>query len=514
VLDGANYTVASFGSVDPDYDSYRMTGNLDATHEFRTKLPLTVKTGFAVDRLERYRSQQSYSYDFRPNGLSTPAALLAGNYDLFDDEFDRETKPVYAAPGRWISKKKAYELFQQHPDWFVLNEATRYQNYVTNQLRLVETVSSGYIRTDLRLLDNKLLIVTGVRYEETSDSGYGPLNDPSAQYQKDANGNLIRTAAGAPIFLSNDPLVRAQQRYVAKGTQVRRNYGDFYPSINASYTILPNLIARVAYARTIGRPNVNFITPGSTYSEPTVAQPTITVNNPSLKPWTADNFDVTLEAYNLKGAVASIGAFRKNIKDFFGSTRTAATPALLDQYGLSGDPLYLDYDIVTMANAGDAKISGVEFNYRQSLTFLPDWARGFQVFVNGSKMSLDGSSSAEFDGFNPSTYAAGVNFVRPRFFIKLSGTYQGETRRTLNAVSAANGIPADTYNYQDARKRLSLAIQYSFTKHFSLFGTMADLDGGFNPRSLRYAPGTPEYAKVSRYQQLGSTITVGVKGTF
>ncbi|HUR59051.1 MAG TPA: TonB-dependent receptor, partial [Opitutaceae bacterium] len=253
---------------------------------------------------------------------------------------------------------------------------------------------------------------------------------------------------------------------------------------------------------------------GSTYSEPTVAQPTITVNNPSLRPWTADNFDVTLEAYNLKGAVASIGAFRKDISDFFGSTRTEATPALLDQYGLSDDPLYLGYDLVTMSNVGDARITGVEFSYRQSLTFLPDWARGFQVFVNGSRMSLSGSAAAEFDGFNPSTYAAGINYVRPRFFIKLSGTYQGETRRTLNAVSAANGIPAETYNYQDARRRYSLAVQYSLTKHASLFGNVTDLGGGFNPTSLRYAPGTPEYAKISRYQELGSTITVGIKGTF
>jgi iron complex outermembrane recepter protein len=238
------------------------------------------------------------------------------------------------------------------------------------------------------------------------------------------------------------------------------------------------------------------------------------VNNPSLQPWTADNYDLTLEAYNLKGAVASIGVFRKDITNFFGSTRTPVTPELLEQYGLSDDPLYLDYDLVTMTNAGDARISGIEFNYRQSLTFLPDWAKGFQVFVNGSRMRLSGSASAEFDGFNPSTYAAGINFVRPRFFIKLSGTYQGETRRTLNAVSAGNGIPAGTYTYQDARRRISLAVQYSLNKHFALFGNVTDLGGGFNPTSLRYAPGTPEYAKISRYQELGSTITIGIKGTF
>ena len=43
---------------------------------------------------------------------------------------------------------------------------------------------------------------------------------------------------------------------------------------------------------------------------------------------------------------------------------------------------------------------------------------------------------------------------------------------------------------------------------------MTDLDGGFNPSTLRYGPGTPDYAKPQRYQELGSTIMLGVKGSF
>ena len=518
ILNGANYTVNTFGANDPDYDTYRGTGTLDATREFRAPLPWKLKAGFAVDRLERYRVQRAYSWAFRPNGLSTPAALLAGGYDLFDQEFNRETQPVFGARGNWISKYKAFQLYQQHPDWFVFDEANYYQNYATNLMRLVETVSAGYVRTDVRLLDNRLHLIAGVRYENTTDSGYGPRNDPSAQYQKDARGNLLDAnpaqAGLQPVFLTNDPLARAQLRFTPQGTQVRRSYADFYPSVNASYEITDSLLLRAAYARTIGRPNVNFITPGSTFSEPTVAQPTITVNNPSLRPWTADNFDLAIEAYNVKGATASVGVFRKNIRDFFGSVRTDVTPALLEQYGIADDPAYTGYELVTMANAGDAKITGVELNYRQSLTFLPAWAKGFQVFFNASRMRLSGSAAAEFDGFNPSNYSAGINFVRPRYFIKLSGTFQGETRRSLAGVSAANGIPANTYTYQDARRRFSLAVQYSLSKQLSLFGTINDLDGGFNPRSLRYAPGTPGYAKISRHQELGSTITVGVKGTF
>src|SRR5690606_7305312 len=147
-------------------------------------------------------------------------------------------------------------------------------------------VSAGYLRADFRLLKNRLNIVTGVRYEKTTDSGYGPLNDPSAQYRKDAAGNLIdgnpNQAGIQTVLITTDPLERARLRYTAQGTHTRRDYDDFYPSINTSFELTDGILLRAAYARTIGRPNVNFITPGSTLSEPTVAQPTITVNNPAL----------------------------------------------------------------------------------------------------------------------------------------------------------------------------------------------------------------------------------------
>jgi iron complex outermembrane receptor protein len=308
--------------------------------------------------------------------------------------------------------------------------------------------------------------------------------------------------------------VRARQRYVERGTHAERDYRGYYPSISTTYSISENLVLRGAYARTIGRPNISAVVPSATFSEPTVATPTITVTNPGLKPWTADSFDFTVESYHLKDGFGSFGVFQKNIKDFFGSVRTAATPALLELYGLPNDPAYLAYEIATTTNTGDAKITGVEYSYRQLLTFLPAWARGFQVFFNGTKMTLSGSTTADFTGFNPSSYAGGINFIRSRYFIKLTCTYQGETQRGAVGASVANGIPAGTFNYQDARTRWGISAQYSLSKRFAVYGAMTDLNGGFNPTTLSYAPGTPDFAKPQRYQELGSTITLGVKGQF
>jgi iron complex outermembrane recepter protein len=203
--------------------------------------------------------------------------------------------------------------------------------------------------------------------------------------------------------------------------------------------------------------------------------------------------------------------FQKNINNFFTVLNTDATPALLEQYGLESDPTYLTYNIATRANGGDARINGLEFSYRQSLTFLPHWARGLQVFVNATKLDLSGSNSADFTGYNPETFAGGINFVRARYFIKGTISYLGDTRR--GAVAANATTPPDTFNYQGKRTRIGVSAQYSLTKRYSLYASVTDL-GGFEQNLQRYAPNTPDYVKGQRWQELGFYTTIGVRGTF
>jgi iron complex outermembrane receptor protein len=71
----------------------------------------------------------------------------------------------------------------------------------------------------------------------------------------------------------------------------KRDYDGYYPSLNASFSVSDQIVVRAAYARTIGRPNIRLVVPSATFTEPTVAAPTITVTNPGLKPWTADSYD-------------------------------------------------------------------------------------------------------------------------------------------------------------------------------------------------------------------------------
>jgi TonB-dependent receptor len=511
-FNGNDYSLATTLENAPAAQDEKMEAKLDLARSFGSSLPFTLKTGVAVARQEVSSSDTSKTYTFR-SGASTDVRKV-GNYGLVNDAYSA-VAPAYMTGDKfqWISPVKIYDLFKTRPDYFLLNEAAAHSTRVNGAKRFRETISATYLRGDMKFLENRLWLVAGVRYERTANDGQGPLDDISAQYVKDAAGKVVRNAAGQPTLISTDALVRNQLRYKEFGSRGGGDYGDFYPSVNGTYTIIDGLVARAGYARTIGRPNVSLIIPGVAISEPTATNPTITVVDSGLKPWTADNYDLTLESYLLKGGFGSVGVFKKNIQGFFVSTASAATPDVLETYGIPTSGDYLNYTVQRNANGGDASITGLEFAYKQSLVFLPQWARGVQVFANYTKLSLGGSSQSDFTGFNPKTLSWGASFIRGRFAAKFTSSEQGETRRAPVAASAT--IPAGTYLWQGAKTRYTISFEYAFTRRIGVHVALNNFNGlGFTDIQRRYAPGTPEYARFQRFQEWGKNAVVGIKGEF
>jgi iron complex outermembrane receptor protein len=511
VYDGANYSITSGNTNQPDFNSQRYNLRADLARDFQGRIPVTLKVGGLVDTLQSDQRRYAKTWNFRPNGATDATARLAGNFDVFDEAFNADAPTVFGRKVRWISGKKLYELYQKNPAWFVADEAQVWQDYVNNSRALTERVSAAYLRADLRLLHNRLWLVGGVRFERTDDRGTGPLNDINAQYQRNPDGTFVRNAAGQKVTVTSDALALRKLRYQERAATAERDYSGYYPSLNASYNITDNLILRAAFAKTLGRPNLSFVIPNTSISDPDAVNPTISVINSGLRPWTATSYDLSLESYQIKDGFGSVGVFQKDIKDFFTSVSTAATPELLELYGLEGEPGLQNYTINTRGNGGDAKIQGIEFSYRQSLTFLPRWARGFQVYVNATKLNLSGSNTADFSGYNPKSVGGGVNFLRGRFALKGTISYLGNVN--TGAVTASATVPAGTFNYQAKRVRIGLNAQYSLSRHYSLYASVVDL-GGFVQDLRRYAPSTPYYAQPTRRQELGFYTNVGVRGSF
>lgn len=399
----------------------------------------------------------------------------------------------------------------------MLNEAAAHQTRVNASKKLEETISAAYVRADTRLLQGRLWMVAGVRYERTDDDGKGPSVNPAAQFVKLPNGTLAKDANGRFIPLTTNAFEVAKLAYTERGLRGKTKYDDFFPSFNSSFNIKDDLVLRFGYAKTIGRPNLPFIIPGATYSTitETTTRQTITVVNSRLKPWKSNNYDLSLESYMIKDGFGSVGVFQKDLSNFFTTTSLRGTPELLDQYGViatAGDAI--EYDIVTRSNGGDARVRGMEFTYRQGLTFLPHWARGAQVFINYTRSNLSGSTTADFTGFNPQTLSWGMNFVRPRYNVKFSSTEGKETKRSAVATSAVT--PAGTYLWQGALKRYTLSFEYSFSRRLGFYASLGDFNtpGGYVIIQKQYAPGTPNNLRTTRIAEWGQSAIVGIKGEF
>lgn len=486
----------------------------DIGRDLKGRIPVTLRVGVDVNQSNRDIRNQTWSWNF-----VAPAAnngRLVGTYDLVDALFSKNWVFKDGNTVQWMDRQKVYGLFKAHPEYFQLNEAGAYTSGVNGSKQFTEEISAGFLRADARLFNNRLWLVGGVRYERTADEGWGPLNSPDAIYRKDANGNLARDANGRLIRVTTDALATAKLQYKERAVHVKSAYGDFYPSLNSSLSVTPNILMRGAYARTIGRPALSQILPGATVTDLSSASENrvISANNIGLKPWAADNWDLSLEAYNVKGAVASVSLFRKDISNFFTMVSRPVTPGDLDRLGLSNE--YAGYDLVTSANSSDAaSITGYEWSWKQSLrpfAIIPDWAKGMEFYMNATRLEISGPGAPNFVPFRPRLLNWGATYANRKAIVRVNVTQQGQ-QKTANLATNST-TPPNSNQYVAFRLIVDASFEYRFHKRLAIYGSARNLFQ--NPRrTFRSAPTAPSYAQArGNYDIYGTLLTLGIKGTF
>lgn len=516
ITDGRLYTLNSVTSPqEPLMTSDLTTLKLNASRSLGFGIPVLLKAGFDYSRAERDIRAETRTWNFRPTFAATSPERQVGTYDLINWSYSGVRTFRNGDRVKWIDPRKVYALYEDNPSWFVLNEAAYHTSRVNGSRELEETITAGYLRGDVKLLANRLWIVGGARYERTDDKGAGGLNDIRATYQQDANGNLVRNAAGQPIRVSTDALTIARLQYQERASFAKKHYADWYPSVNASYSFSENFVARAAYAATIGRPDLNFIIPSRSITDPAAVETnrTITTTNVGLEPWTADNYDLSFESYSVKGATVSASLFRKNISGFFVTHRTDATIELLTEMGLSDD--YLDYDVITRTNsANSVTTDGLEWSWRQSLKSferLPRWSRNIQVWVNGTHLRLTGSGVDEFSGYSPRILNWGASYASAKFLLRYNVSRISRQRAALTNVSAS--VPPGTYDAQDTRMVQDANVEYRFHRRLAFYASVRNLAN--EPRPLvTISANAPGYTRPRTYTYYGALWTMGVKGTF
>ena len=456
-----------------------------------------------------------------PDGnASTPdpvAPFAAQAFRGQDDHYDFRGAPWYSAHRAWNAYAANPTLFVQTPAQAV----TQATNTISTSERIEETVTAGYFQSEAKLLHNRLNVLAGVRFERTLDRAEGPVFDPGAVFVRNPDGTFARNAAGARIRRpESGPAGSIEELRLTRqerGYKAERAYDGYYPSLHLTYNLKENLLLRAAYARTFSRPAFGDIIPNTTINEsdlteqdisanPDLIRGTLTVRNPALKPWTADNFDFSAEYYTQNGGIVSGGVFVKDIKDFFGTGVRLATATDLEELGLSSQ--YLQWNLNTKFNAGDARISGAEFDTRQSLRALGRWGQHFTFFANGTYLRLEGGPRADFTSFTPRSANWGLTFHRKRIVASARWNYRGEIKR--DATPAAG---PDAFSYYPASTRLDLSVSYQLSRRLTFVGSVNNLSN-VPERTLQYGSATPEYAKYTVFKEYGIAVGIGVKGTF
>ncbi len=467
--------------------------------------------------------RQYQSIDTRWESASwTPAPDLGAAVFRYD-RFVNQDLPGGFRNFSGLSPGKVYSAFNANPTLFTQTSAQVASAEIarlTSSERAEETVTAAYIQGEMRLLKNRLNVLTGVRFEATTNAGEGMFYDPNAVYVRAADGAFARTAQGArirkpeagPVGSIDEVRLTRKER----GATAERTYDSYYPSLHLTYNIKENFVGRLAYARTYGRPDFSDIIPSATINEadlepgnfgdPTVLQGTIAVRNTRLKPWTANNYDLSLEYYTQAGGVFTAGAFVKDISNFFGTEVRLATEADLAEVGL--DPKYVGWNLSTKFNSGDARVSGVEVSVRHSLGELGAWGRHFTIFANATKLRLEGSAYASFESFIPKTANLGFSYSWKRISVIPKWNYRG-----LNKLVAVPAFGPDAFRYIDPRTIVDLNVVYRLTPRLALTGSINNL---LNDRltTLVYGSQTPSYARQSVVGDYGAMFSLGIKGRF
>ena len=515
----STYAYTQSNSANSNTTDIRRSAHVNAGRDFTGVLPLGLKAGVDVREWRRdlRGGTQVFSFvgaDGRPS--TAPAGGDDAALPFLDPVFSRRVLPFGNAAAQWTSNEKLWRLYQENPGYFTQNANDAYRSAVGQSKHVLERIASAYLRGDLALFSRQLRLVGGLRAEQTNIDAQGPLSDPTRNYQRDSGGRIVLGSNGRPLTVipATNALGVSQRTYLDREARVEKEYLRLFPSLNATWTIRENLLLRGSVYQSVGRPDFNQYTGGITLPDtesPASPANRIVVNNAGIKAWQAGSVKLRLEKYLEGVGQVSVGVFRREVRNFFGSTVQTATPEFLALYSL--DPaVFAPYEVSTQYNLpGRVRMEGWNVDYRQVLTFLPSWARGLQVFANVSSQRVLGDESGDFAGFVPLAANWGISLNRPTYNLRLNWNHRGSQR--LSRITTGASLPPDAFFWAVERRFLDILAEYRLTPRTSLFVNLRNATVVPDDQEA-YGTGTPQYARLRQRYDVAALWTIGLKGSF
>jgi TonB-dependent receptor len=485
ISDAANYRPIANGLTRTPNNNIQeiRQGRFDALYSVPVRIPLSLKTGLV------WREQEANLKNFsrRWNYIGTAALPADPSIVTYDSIKTGRRLPTWEV-SQFTSHGEPTDPSLWREDFYYA-EQIKY----TGTRGVTEGVTAGYLMTQGRFGTEGWLgrtgFLAGVRRERTDTESYGWVR---ARF------------ASTPAQQLADPVGTAERDYAANRRVTEGRYTKSFPSVHLTHDITRNLKARLSWSTSFGRPAMTNLMPNETVNE---TNDTVTINNPSLLPQMAENWDATLEYYFEPVGSFSVGWFHKSIEDYIVSgIQSGIVPGGADN-GYNGE--YEGFTRLTTANAGTAIVQGWEFSYQQQFTFLPGLLRGLSGSINYTVIDTHGDfggtayrRTGEVAGFIPKAGNVILSWRYRGFSTRVLYNFTGEHITSYSATSPALNL----YRYD--RKTVSLGMAYQLRPAVSLTLDVANL---FNEPQRLYI-GTPDRMQNTIINFV--TITAGVSGRF
>ncbi|MBU3021258.1 TonB-dependent receptor [Aestuariibacter sp. A3R04] len=400
--------------------------------------------------------------------------------------------PVYSAD-EFISLAKAQGLYAE-------------PNKSYNGIE--EVTSAAYVSFDFitEFNDMEVRANFGVRYEETDVESYS-LSNPVIGF------NWLTPLEMSKVYADNEV------EEILEGA-----YEHFLPNLDISLDITDDLVARFAYSQTVARSSITAMFPATNLENHLATGPfRASQGNPNLLPYSADNFDLSLEYYYDEGSYASIGHFRKQVDNFIAIgederviegpngplTNPAAAaragcpggaidnpnPACLSQ---SGDPV-ITWTVSTPLNLDETQVYGWEFNIQHLFG-----ETGFGAIVNYTMVD----SSDNYD-----VYSLENDFALPGLSdsANLVAFYEQDDYQVRVAYNwrdeflLQGGIEP---LFTEAYSQIDISASYDINDSLSVFVEGINVTDETTRRHQRFSN------QIRDYEEYGPRYNVGIRGKF
>jgi outer membrane receptor protein involved in Fe transport len=449
---GSNWDIRSFDQV------FRgiYTGQLTGRHEFQDG---TLKTDWMLGYNSAYRNQPDYkrfrynvdgssSFLFIPNGAAQ-TFLMGRTYINLEESsytaaFNLE-KRVALADGRELDFKAGAFFEDKARDFgarnigYVKSTPTFQTSLPIDQLFSPQNFNSK----------------TGIKIDEQTNpnDSYNASNNLLAVYASVnyALGKKFNAIAGVRAEQNSQKLNSAD--LVGKPINYDNTRLDLLPSMNLTYNFSEKALLRLAYGKTLNRPEFRELAPFSFYDF--VNNRTVS-GNPTLKNADIQNFDFRYEFYPTPSELISVAAF---YKDF--------TNPIEVVFASGANP------ILNFSNAKSAYSTGIEAELRKNLSpEKPNSILGKTSLVfNGtyifSRVKLDDalakdqSDNRPLQGQSPYIVNAGLNYNDTQKGLQINFNYNVIGKRIF-AVGNNFGSP-----YPDWFEMPRNVIDFSFSKQLT-----------------------------------------------